>query len=530
MKLSNLILPAIALGAAAVLLTPGSSDAYSTIGGSLSQNQRDFRTFNNFTDAGANNNQVAHAQFPGAQGAVMAIWKATIEWGSELHGSGTGDTHQPSGLGSGGANFDPSHQGESTGVGNSNSNIHSELSGSQGGVLAFTETPISDGWRIRYYSSWSWADGPGTSISGTDLQGVACHEYGHALGLGHSTSGSATMFASISGSGVGTRSIATDDMNGVQAIYGSKSGTKPHISSTSVTGNQVTVTGTGFDGSGNQIWFTQKNAGGTGTPVKVTGLSSGGTSLTATIPANAGPGDILVRRNSTAHAGLSNAFPTDLAGTPGGGGAPVVSTITPSSVEAVVIDGPQTVVLTGSNFTGTTTVIVDGITLAAFPPQFTVSNDNTLSFSMPLVTKLGTIDIDLVNASGTSQTTIQVVSNTVTTVEMKMSEPAFLFQGIGLETVLAGDIGDIIVLLGSTELLPTNLPGIVDLAIGNNFTSLFILNTSVIPAKGYVEVVIPMSGLPSGLQVHTQGAGLLLSNGFALPATPSNVQTGTILF
>ena len=73
MKLSNLILPVIALGAAAVLLTPGSSNGWSTIGGSLSQSQRDFRTYNNFTDSSANNNQTPHSQFPGAQGAVMAI-------------------------------------------------------------------------------------------------------------------------------------------------------------------------------------------------------------------------------------------------------------------------------------------------------------------------------------------------------------------------------------------------------------------------------------------------------------------------
>ena len=103
MNFTKLALPVIALGAAAVLLTPGSSDAYSLIGGSLSQTQRDFRTFNNFTDNAANNNNTPANQFPGAQGAVMAIWKGSIEWGSELHGNGNGDNHQVGGLGSGGA-------------------------------------------------------------------------------------------------------------------------------------------------------------------------------------------------------------------------------------------------------------------------------------------------------------------------------------------------------------------------------------------------------------------------------------------
>ena len=61
------------------------------------------------------------------------------------------------------------------------------------GVLAFTEAPGSDGWRIRYYSFWLWVDGPGDGFTGannrTDIQGIACHEYGHALGMGHSVAG-----------------------------------------------------------------------------------------------------------------------------------------------------------------------------------------------------------------------------------------------------------------------------------------------------------------------------------------------------
>lgn len=311
MKIFKLVLPALGLGLGATLLMPQSSEGYSLIGFALNQNQRDFRVFNNFTDANANNNTTPHANFPGYTGAVMAIWKGGIEWGSELHGNGNGDPSQSGDLGSGGANFDPSFQGNATGVGGINDNIHSELSGSGGGVLAFTESPSSNGWRIRYYSSWNWDDGPGTSISGIDLQGVACHEYGHAIGLGHSNSGGATMFASISGTGVAARSINADDAAGMQAAYGVAAASKPRITGYSVAGSTVTVTGSGFDGTGNQIWFTQAGAGGNGVPIKVTGLTSSGTTLTATIPATAGPGDILVRRNSTGNSGLSNAWPFD---------------------------------------------------------------------------------------------------------------------------------------------------------------------------------------------------------------------------
>ena len=294
MKLSTFLLPAVALGGAAMLLGPApTSEGYSLIGGSLSTSQRDVRIFNNFTDSTANNNQTADDQFPGHQGAAMAIWKAVVEWGSEAHGDGTGDPTQGSGLGSGGANFDAHFQGNTNGVGSTNNNIHSELSGSSGGVLAYCETPISDGWRIRYYSGWTWQDGPGSVFSGVDLQGVACHEYGHALGLGHSGVGGATMFPSISGTGTGQRSIAGDDQNGVKAIYGTKSSTKPVVTGVTVAGSNVTITGSDFSTSNNQVWFTNKNTTSTGADptVKVTGLAStgGGTQIVCPIPTDAGP-------------------------------------------------------------------------------------------------------------------------------------------------------------------------------------------------------------------------------------------------
>jgi hypothetical protein len=312
MNLKHLILPTVALGAAAGLLIPTKSDAFSTIGGNLSTSQRDFRIFDNFTDAAANNNTTADANWPGYTGVELAIWKACVEWASSLHGgNGNGDPHQNAGLGSGGANFDPVFQGNATGVGTSNGNTHSELAGGDGGVLAFTETPISDGWRIRYYATWNWADGPTTNPGGTDIQGVACHEYGHALGLGHSTTNGATMFPSISGSGVAQRSIAADDIAGVQSIYGVVAGSKPTINSIAVNAGILTINGVNFGATNNQVWFTPDTATSADVPVIVSGLSSNGTVITVTAPAAAGPGDVFVKLSSSGHASLSNGFPVD---------------------------------------------------------------------------------------------------------------------------------------------------------------------------------------------------------------------------
>ena len=172
----------------------------------------------------------------------------------------------------------------------------------------------SNGWRIRYFRGWTWDDGPTTSFptNRIDLQGVACHEYGHALGMGHSSASGATMRPSISGTGTAQRSINNDDIAGIQSSYGAADAAKPVITGLSITGNQIQIDGFNFDPTGNEVWFTQAAQGGTGDPIKVTNVTSNGTQVTVTIPATAGPGDVLVRKNGTGNKALSNAWPSDL--------------------------------------------------------------------------------------------------------------------------------------------------------------------------------------------------------------------------
>lgn len=530
MKLNNLILPGIALGAAALLLGPAEeSHGFTTIGGSLSTSQRDVRVFNNFADAATNNNTTIHPNWPGWDGAELSNWKAAAEWGSTLHGDGSGDSTQSGGVGSGGANFDAFWSGAASGVGSSNDNIISAISSCGGGTLAFTETPISDGWRIRVCDNWVWQDGPGSSSCGGssfDLQGVNTHEYGHALGLGHTGVGGATMFSGTS-CGNSERSIATDDINGVRFIYGVASGGKPVITNAVSTpgSGSVTITGSNFSSSGNQVWFTNANTTSTGSDprVIVSGVSStsGGTSITVSIPANAGPGDVSVKAAFSGHSSLSNAFPLDPDGTPGGGPLDITS-IVPSSIPALIPGTDQTIQINGTGFLPTAVVEVDGVPVSGIPSNYTFVNGGLITLNMPEVATLGAhtigvrqgtdLDVELVSVVAPSTPQLQVGTGDI---------GAAVFSFAGLDTVFGGQPGCPHLALFSLSNVPSVLPSIATLDIGNNFSQLQIVGTFVIDPRGWTSMTFPLSGSFSNTHLYFQSVDLCT---LPVPVVESNFQ------
>ena len=312
MKISYLLAPAGVLGLAALVVLPSRQvAAFTTIGGSLPLDQRHFRIFNNFSDAATNNNQTPEPDIPGSLGAVLCLRKAAYEWNSVAYGSGTSDPLQSQLGGETDANFDYFFLGEIGGFGAGEGNRVAALSANGNGVLAFMSPGgggISNGWNIRFYDGGiTWADGPASPGGAFDLQQVGCHEFGHALGLGHSGNGGATM---VSGSAPGQtfkRSINSDDIAGVQFIYGVKPASKPTIAGVSVNGSSITITGTNFDATDNTIWFS-KEFPATKPVLEVTGIAStnGGTQISVTAPAGSATGDIAVRIPGNGGDKLSN--------------------------------------------------------------------------------------------------------------------------------------------------------------------------------------------------------------------------------
>jgi hypothetical protein len=534
MNARSFVLPSVCLAGAALLFAPlRPSGAFSKTGENLSVAQRDFRVFDNFADATANDNTTPAAMFPGFLGAEMALWKGGVEWGSTLHGDGSGDPVGNNLLGSGGANFDAFWAGVASGIGNTNDNIISALADcGGGGTLAFTELPASNGWRIRFCDEWEWDDGPGNIPSGFfDLQGVLTHEYGHALGLGHSTVPGATMAPSGISGQESLRSLAADDILGIQCIYGPAAASKPTITATvaDAGAGSLTIYGTNFGATGNEVWFTAAAATPTsGDPiVRITGVvsTSGGTVMVTAIPTDAGPGDVLVDAPGTGGQTLSNAFPTDLMGTIGDppGPRPDIASVSPSTIEALIPGTAQTVTISGTNLDLATAVLLDGGVIA--PSRYTIVDPTTITLDMPQADGLGAHDLGVTDGTITDEFAITLVVVPSARLEWGNGDPFNVVdRNDGLDMILAGQVGELHLVRGSPNGPPTfdrfvrpGPPGQVLIDAG----------AYVIPSSGWIAV--HQGGLPDPALV---GATWFAKSFVMVPPRPfpeSNDQSITLV-
>ena len=83
---------------------------------------------------------------------------------------------------------------------------------SSGGRLVDADIVFWDG-AFRFFSGASGCSG------GFYIEDIAAHEFGHALGLGHSDVAGATMYPSVSSCNTGPRTLSADDIAGVLFIY-----------------------------------------------------------------------------------------------------------------------------------------------------------------------------------------------------------------------------------------------------------------------------------------------------------------------
>jgi hypothetical protein len=81
-----------------------------------------------------------------------------------------------------------------------------------GGRIIDADIVFWDG-AFRFYAGTTGCAG------GFYIEDIAAHEFGHALGLGHSASTAATMYPSTSSCSINPRSLDADDIAGIRLLY-----------------------------------------------------------------------------------------------------------------------------------------------------------------------------------------------------------------------------------------------------------------------------------------------------------------------
>src|SRR5262245_37147006 len=78
---------------------------------------------------------------------------------------------------------------------------------------------------VFYDAAFTYVTGTGPCSGGVFVEDIAAHEFGHALGLDHSADPTATMASGYSYCATYFRTLAADDIAGIQSLYGTSTST-----------------------------------------------------------------------------------------------------------------------------------------------------------------------------------------------------------------------------------------------------------------------------------------------------------------
>jgi hypothetical protein len=124
------------------------------------------------------------------------------------------------------ASFHFQYAGTSTVTTNTNDGVNVVMfrNASSGSAIATTYwwssgSRIIDADIVFWDGGFRFFTGSTGCSNGFYIEDIAAHEFGHALGLGHSTVAGATMYPSVSSCSTGNRTLDADDIAGVVALY-----------------------------------------------------------------------------------------------------------------------------------------------------------------------------------------------------------------------------------------------------------------------------------------------------------------------
>jgi hypothetical protein len=86
---------------------------------------------------------------------------------------------------------------------------------------------------VFWDGGFTFVTGDSGCSGGMFIEDIATHEFGHALGLGHSTVGDATMYPSVGYCSINMRFLAEDDKQGAEYLYPSASTNSPPVATIS---------------------------------------------------------------------------------------------------------------------------------------------------------------------------------------------------------------------------------------------------------------------------------------------------------
>ena len=149
---------------------------------------------------------------------------------------------------------------------------------------------------VFYDGGFKFFPGGSGCSSGVYLEDIATHEFGHVLGLGHSSVSAASMYPKLAWCSTATRSLDADDLAGVEKLYpagGTNTAPAVSISSPSSGATFAGNTSIGFSGSasdkedgtlsGSLVWLSSRDGQiGTGASFKRV-LSTGSHTITARV-------------------------------------------------------------------------------------------------------------------------------------------------------------------------------------------------------------------------------------------------------
>ncbi len=266
-----------------------------------------------------------------------------------------------------------------------------------GYVLSTSATPPPPSPAVTGLSPTSGpaAGGTAVTITGTDFTGATAVTFGSTTATFSVTN--STTIAATAPAGTGTVDVTVTTGGGTSTTNAADKYTyvtppppppSPAVTGLSPTsgpaagGTAVTITGTDFTGA------TAVTFGSTTATFSVTNA----TTIAATAPAGTGTVDVTVTTGggtSTTNAADKYTYTTSPPPPPP---APTVTGLSPTSGPAA---GGTAVTITGTNFTGATTV-----EFGAASVSFTVTNDTTILATAPAGT--GTVDVAVTTGGGTS--------------------------------------------------------------------------------------------------------------------------------